>query len=91
MFLSLVQITKSKNQFLKDLLDCGGGVLMILPYESLFYNTLEELQETYKPNHQDVIKLKSKYGNDIRISRIMHKKGVKPRFELSCYKIKLEV
>ena len=60
MFLSLVQITKSKNQFLKDLLDCGGGVLMILPYESLFYNTLEELQETYKPNHQDVIKLKRK-------------------------------
>lgn len=64
---------------------------MILPCESIFYNTLDELQETYKSNHQDVVRLKNKYGNDIRFSRIMHKKGVEPMFELSCYKIKLEV
>lgn len=64
---------------------------MILPCESIFYNTLDELQKTYKSNHQDVMRLKNKYGNDIKLSRIMHKKGIKPRFELSCYKIKLEV
>lgn len=61
---------------------------MILPCESIFYNTLNELQETCKSNHPDTTKLRNKYGDDIKFSRIMHKKGVAPRFELYGYKLK---
>lgn len=61
---------------------------MIQQYDSVFYNTLEELNATYKPNHPDVLRLKKEYGTDIQFSRIMHRKGVEPRFELSCYKIR---
>lgn len=60
---------------------------MVQYYESTFYNTLDELQETYKPNHPDVLKMKRKYGEDIQFSHVMHRKGVEPRFELLCYKI----
>lgn len=60
---------------------------MIKHYKSIFYCTLEELQETYKSNHVDILKMKSKYGNDISFCRIMYREGVFPRFELSCYKI----
>lgn len=63
---------------------------MIQPYESIFYNTLEELNATYKSNHPDILRMKKKYGTDIQFSHIMHRKGVEPRFELSCYKIKKE-
>lgn len=60
---------------------------MIRYYESIFYNTLKELNATYKPNHPDVLCLEKKHGSDVQFSRIMHRKGVEPRFELSCYKI----
>lgn len=60
---------------------------MIKDCESIFYESLEELQATYKPEHPDILLLKKLYGNDIRFSRIMHRKGVVPRFELSCYKV----
>ena len=33
---------------------------MIKYYESVFYNTLEELNATYKHNHPDVLRLKKK-------------------------------
>ena len=61
---------------------------MILYYESIFYNTLEELLATWKPNHPDVLRLKAKYGEGIQFSTIAHRSGVKPQFELSCYKLK---
>ena len=57
-------------------------------YESIFYNTLEELLATWKPNHPDVLRLKAKYGEGIQFSTIAHRSGVKPQFELSCYKLK---
>lgn len=63
---------------------------MIQHYDSIFYDTLEGLNATYKSNHPDVLRMKKKYGPDIQFSRIMHRKGVEPRFELSCYKIKKE-
>lgn len=63
---------------------------MIQHYDSISYDTLEELNATYKSNHPDVLCMKKKYGSDIQFSRIMHRKGVEPRFELSCYKIKKE-
>lgn len=63
---------------------------MIQQYDSIFYNTLEGLNETYKSNHPDVLRLKKRYGADIQFSRIMHRKGVEPRFELSCHKVKKE-
>lgn len=47
-------------------------------------------QETYKPEHPDILRLKKLYGNDIQFSRIMHRIGVVPRFELSCYKVMME-
>lgn len=56
-------------------------------HESIWYHTLDELQETYLKTHPDIIRLRNAYGNDIRLSRIMHRKGIEPRFELSCYKI----
>lgn len=64
-----------------------GGTGMIQSFESLFYNTLDELQATYKSNHPDILRLKKKYGSDIQFSHVMHRKGVEPRFELCCYKI----
>lgn len=64
---------------------------MIKDCESIFYNSLDELQETYKPNHPDVLRLEKLYGGDIQFSRIMHPKNVKPRFELSCCKIIKEI
>ncbi len=60
---------------------------MIQHYDSISYDTLEELNATNKSNHPDVLRMKEKYGTDIQFSRIMHRKGVEPRFELSCYKI----
>ena len=60
---------------------------MIKYLESIFYNTLEELNETLKSNNKDVLNLMNKYGDDIKISRIMHPKGINPRFELRCYVI----
>ena len=60
---------------------------MVRYYESVFYNTLEELQATYKPNHPDVLRLEKLYGRDIQFSRIMHPEGITPRFELSCCKV----
>lgn len=50
--------------------------------------TLEELLATWKPNHPDVLRLKAKYGEGIQFSTIAHRSGVKPQFELSCYKLK---
>lgn len=35
---------------------------MIKYYESVFYNTLEELNATYKHNHPDVLRLKNNTG-----------------------------
>lgn len=49
---------------------------------------LEELLATWKPNHPDVLRLKAKYGEGIQFSTIAHRSGVKPQFELSCYKLK---
>ena len=63
---------------------------MVQYYESIFYNTLEELNATYKPNHPDILRMEKKYGADVQFSRIMHRKGVEPMFELSCYKIEKE-
>lgn len=63
---------------------------MIQQYDSIFYDTLEELNATYKSNHPDVLRMKEKYGMDIQFNRIMHRKGVEPRFELDCFKIKKE-
>lgn len=60
---------------------------MIKYYKSIFYNTLEELNATYKPDHPDVLYLKKKYGSAVQFNRIMHRKGVKPMFELRCFKI----
>lgn len=60
---------------------------MIKYYESVFYNTLEELNATYKHNHPDVLRLEKQYGNDVRFSRIMYPENIMPRFELSCYRI----
>lgn len=62
---------------------------MIKYYESVFYNTLEELNATYKHNHPDVLRLKKKkkYGNGVQFSRIMYPEKIMPRFELSCYRI----
>lgn len=60
---------------------------MVKHCESVFFATLEELNATYKPNHPDVLRFIKVYGNDIKISRIMHPKDTVPRFELSCYKI----
>lgn len=60
---------------------------MVQYYESLFYNTLDELQATHKLNYPDILNLKKKYGNDVQFSTIMHQEGIEPRFELSCYKI----
>lgn len=58
---------------------------MIRHYESVFYNTLEELNATYKHNHPDVLCLKKQYGNGVQFSRIMYPENIMPRFELSCY------
>ncbi len=63
---------------------------MIQQCDSIFYNTLDELQATYKSNHPDVLRMKEKYGTDVEFSRIMHREGVVPRFELSCFKVKKE-
>lgn len=60
---------------------------MIKYYESVFYNTLEELNATYKRNHLDVLHLKKQYGNGVQFSRIMYPENTMPRFELSCYRI----
>lgn len=60
---------------------------MIQYYESIFYSTLDELQATYKSDNPDILRLRKKYGTDVQFSRISHRKGVEPRFELSCYKI----
>lgn len=60
---------------------------MIKYYESVFYNTLEELQATYKSNHPDVLRLEKQYGNDVQFNRIMYPENIMPRFELFCYKI----
>lgn len=58
---------------------------MIKYYESVFYDTLEELNATYKHNHPDVLRLEKQYGNDVRFSRIMRPENIVPRFELYCY------
>lgn len=63
---------------------------MIKDCESVFYESLEELQATYKPKHPDVLRLEKLYGNDIQFSRIMHRRGVVPRFELVSYKVVME-
>ncbi|MCM1090051.1 MAG: hypothetical protein NC413_04355 [Muribaculum sp.] len=63
---------------------------MIQYYESVFYNTLDELQATHKHNHPDILRLEKKYGEDVQFSRISHRKGVEPGYELCCYKIKKE-
>lgn len=63
---------------------------MIQYYESIFYNTLEELNSTYKPNHPDILHMVKKHGVDAQFSRIMHREGIEPGFELSCYKIRRE-
>lgn len=60
---------------------------MVVNCESKFYDTLDELQETYKSNHPDKMCFKKKYGEDVKFCRIMHPKEIEPRFELSCYKI----
>lgn len=60
---------------------------MIKYYESVFYDTLEELNATYKYNHPDVLRLEKQYGNDVRFSRIMRPENIVPRFELYCYRI----
>ena len=60
---------------------------MIKEYESVSYNTLDELQATYKSNHPDVLRLIKLYGNDIKFSHIMYPKNVIPRFEMICYKV----
>lgn len=61
---------------------------MTIYHESRYYDTLEELQKTHSPSHQDIIALQKKYGEKIRFSTVMHPKGVIPRFELRCYEIK---
>lgn len=60
---------------------------MLQYYESIFYNILEELNATYKPNHSDILRMEKKYGTGVQFSRIMHRKGIEPRFELGCFKI----
>lgn len=61
---------------------------MIQYYESIFFNTLEELNATYKPNHPDILRMEKKYGMNVQFNRIMHRKGVEPGFELCCFRIK---
>ncbi len=60
---------------------------MIKYYESVFYNTLEELNATYKHSHPDVLHLEKQYGNGVQFSRIMYPENIMPQFELSCYRI----
>ncbi len=60
---------------------------MVQHHESLFYNTLDELQATHKSDHPDILNLKKKYGNDVQFSTVMHRAGIEPRFELRCFTI----
>lgn len=54
-------------------------------HEVIYYETLEELNATYKPGNTDVLKLKEKYGKNVKFSRVMHPAGHMPtRFALEC-------
>lgn len=54
---------------------------------SIKYNTLEELNDTYKPNNKDILYVEKTYGKNVSFQRIMHRKGIEPRFELRWYKL----
>jgi hypothetical protein len=60
---------------------------MIKYHESVFYNSLDELDATYKSNHPDILRLEKKYGPSVSYSRIMRPVGSEHEYELSCYTI----
>lgn len=60
----------------------------ITTHEVIYYNTLEELNATYKPGNSDVSKLKEKYGKDVKFSHAVYPNGHEPTcFALECYEI----
>lgn len=60
---------------------------MVTFLDSKMYSTLNELNETYKPNNPDVLEFEKMFGLDISLQRIMHPAGTVPRYEMKCYKI----
>ena len=60
---------------------------MIKSLESISYDTLDELQETYKSSHPDICRLTDKYGPKAKFSRVMYPADHAPRFESRCYYI----
>jgi hypothetical protein len=60
---------------------------MVKYHESVFYNSLDELQATYKPNHPDILRLEKKYGPGVSFGRISYPVGSEPKYELGCYTI----
>jgi hypothetical protein len=60
---------------------------MVNYLESIFYETLEELNQTYKSGNSDILNLKTKYGENVKFSRVMHPVGHNPRYELMCCRI----
>ena len=51
------------------------------------YSSLDELNETYKPNNPDILYMQMKYGKNVSFQRIMYPLGTYPRFELKCFRI----
>lgn len=60
---------------------------MIQYLDSVYYLTLSELNETYKQNNPDVLRLRKKYGDSVKFSRIMYPENHVPRFKMVCYYI----
>lgn len=60
---------------------------MVTFLDSKKYSSLDELNETYKPNNPDILYMQMKYGKNVSFQRIMHLLGTYPRFELKCFRI----
>lgn len=59
---------------------------MVMNLETIYYETLEELNATYKSGHPDVIKLREKYGKNIKFGHVVYPVGHKPTcYALDCY------
>lgn len=60
---------------------------MVTFLDSKKYSSLDELNETYKPNNPDILYMQMKYGKNVSFQRIMYSLGTYPRFELKCFRI----
>lgn len=54
--------------------------------ESIGYETMEQLNDTYTSGHPDILAMQKKYGDNVSFGRVSNAKGIIPKFELRVYK-----